>query len=200
MDRETISHLYEPFFTTKEPGKGTGLGLSMVYGIIKQSEGHITCSSAPGKGTAFTMYFPMVRDPAPGTEAASSATATAGRETVLLVEDDDEVRRLARTILERGGYAVIEAADGEEALSKATAGKARIQLLLTDVVMPRMSGRELARLMKRDCPWVKVLFASGYAADHFEPRGASRGDFDFIQKPFSSHELLLKVREALDRG
>ena len=207
MDEETVSHIYEPFFTTKEPGKGTGLGLSMVYGIIKQSEGHISCASAPGKGTAFTMYFPRVQEQASVSTAPPTVTDTTGQETVLLVEDDAGVRRLARTALERGGYTVIEAADGQEALAGVSQRQTRIHLLLTDIVMPRMSGRELARRIAEGYPGVKVLFASGYAADHLRDgrrvgartaRSASRR-FRLIQKPFSSHELLRKVRETLDR-
>jgi two-component system, cell cycle sensor histidine kinase and response regulator CckA len=207
MDEETISHIYEPFFTTKEPGKGTGLGLSTVYGIVKQSEGHISCSSAPGKGTTFTVYLPLVRDKPQDASMAAAAMVSPGHETILLVEDDDGVRRLARTVLERGGYTVIEATGGEEALKEVARAHIPIQLLLTDIVMPRMSGRELARRIAERFPEARVLFASGYAADHFSDEGREPGapevpgrTFDFIQKPFSSHELLLKVREALDRS
>ena len=200
MDEQTLSHLYEPFFTTKETGKGTGLGLSMVYGIVKQSEGHIACVSAPRKGTTFTMYFPLVPDTASTAEAAGAGPAARGTETILLVEDDEGVRRLARTVLERGGYTVIEATDGEEALALAGQRRAPVQLLLTDIVMPRMSGRELARRMAEESPGMKVLYASGYAADHFQEGESLPFGLDFIQKPFTAHELLAKVRETLDRS
>jgi two-component system cell cycle sensor histidine kinase/response regulator CckA len=199
MDEETVSHIYEPFFTTKRPDKGTGLGLSMVYGIIKQSEGHIICSSAPGKGTAFTMYFPVVQEKAAESGEASPGAATRGRETILLVEDDEGVRRLARQVLERGGYTVIEAPGGPEALSELSLKRGGVRLLLTDIVMPRMNGRELARRLTAEFPDLRVVFASGYAEDRAQNEDTREPRFDFIQKPFSSQELLQKVREVLDR-
>ncbi len=151
MDQETLSHIYEPFFTTKEKGKGTGLGLSTVYGIVKQSEGYINCYSEPGRGTTFTIYLPLTLEEADKPlVAVSGTTAPRGTETILLVDDDSAVRSVARIALEEAGYVVIEASGGEEALSDVLAREITVALLVTDVVMPRMSGKELARKASGD--------------------------------------------------
>jgi len=199
MDRDVLSHIFEPFFTTKEQGKGTGLGLSTVYGIIRQSEGHITCYSEPGKGTTFTIYFPRTVEvrgaafaPLPGT------TPQRGTETILLVEDEEAVRAFARTVLERNGYRVLEAAGGMDALARVATRENEVDLLVTDVVMPQMSGQELARNLARISPRVKVLYVSGYTGNAILQNAILDKDADFLQKPFSSRELLAKIRELLD--
>ncbi|MGA2613939.1 MAG: PAS domain S-box protein [Spirochaetia bacterium] len=200
MDQETLSHMYEPFFTTKEIGKGTGLGLSTVYGIVKQSEGYINCYSEPGKGTTFTIYLPLTLEEAdrPLT-VASGTTAPRGTETILIVDDDSAVRSTARLALEGAGYSVIEAPGGTQALSDVSARRIRVELLVTDVVMPQLSGKELARKLQVVCPGVRVLYVSGYTANVISHHGILEAGLDFLQKPFSSKELLSKVREILDR-
>ena len=146
MGKEVLSHLFEPFFTTKEPGKGTGLGLSTVYGIVKQSAGHITCYSEPGKGTTFTIYFPRTIETSDGPTAPVGGIAMfRGSETILLVEDEEMVRRYTQTVLENNGYTVITASGGSESLAAIELQKCGVDLLVTDVVMPGMSGKELAR-------------------------------------------------------
>jgi PAS domain S-box-containing protein len=200
MDRETLSRIYEPFFTTKDRGKGTGLGLSTVYGIVKQSEGYINCYSEIGKGTTFTIYLPLTPEEADKPLVAASGTAAPrGTETILLVDDDSAVRSVARIALEEAGYVIIEASGGEEALSDVLARNITVALLVTDVVMPRMSGKELARKLEEMCPDVRVLYASGYTANVISHHGILEADLDFLQKPFSSIELLTTVREILDR-
>jgi len=200
MNPETLMQIFEPFFTTKEKGKGTGLGLSTVYGIVKQSEGYINCYSELGKGTTFTIYLPLTLEEAErASVTAPGTTATKGKETILLVEDNEAVRRFTRGVLEDGGYVVIEAEGGEEALSEVSARSLTTALLVTDVVMPRMSGKELARKLEEVCPSVKVLFVSGYTENAILNHGILGAGLDFMQKPFSSRELLLKVREILDR-
>ena len=200
MDQETLSHIYEPFFTTKEKGKGTGLGLSTVYGIVEQSEGYINCYSEMGKGTTFTIYLPLTLEEAEKPLAAASGKiAPRGTETILLVDDDKAVRSVARIALEEAGYVVFEASGGEEALSDVLARGITVALLATDVVMPRMSGKELAKKLDEICPGVRVLYASGYTANVISHHGILETGVDFLQKPFSSLELLTKVREILDR-
>jgi two-component system, cell cycle sensor histidine kinase and response regulator CckA len=200
MDAATRSRIFEPFFTTKEPGRGTGLGLAMVYGFVKQSEGHIEVYSDPGLGTTFNVYLPRaeesVRAERPPIEPAN---VPEGHETVLLVEDEDAVRSLARLILRSCGYTVLEAQDGGEALLVAERHQARIHLLLTDLVMPRMSGRELADLMLDARPEVRVLFMSGYTDEAVLRHGVLEANVAFLQKPFSPAILARKVREVLDR-
>ena len=200
MDQETLSHIYEPFFTTKEKGKGTGLGLSTVYGIVKQSEGYINCYSEPGTGTTFTIYLPLTIEEA-GRQlvAASGTTAPRGTETILLVDDEKAVRSVARIALEEAGYVVIEASGGEEALATVSERCIELDLLVTDVVMPRMSGKDLSLKLKEICPEVRVLYASGYTANVIFHHGILDAGVDFLQKPFSSLEFLTKVREILDR-
>ncbi|MDE3041563.1 MAG: PAS domain S-box protein [Nitrospirota bacterium] len=199
MDAETRSHLFEPFFTTKEKGKGTGLGLSTVYGIVKQSGGSITVESAPGRGATFRIYFPRVEQEVPGTAGSAEATDSAhGRETILLVEDEPSVRGLVHETLRLHGYTVLEARHGIEALLTSAKYVGPIHLLLTDVVMPQMSGPEVAEKLLIVRPGVKVLYMSGYP-DHpvFDQGGVSR-ETGFLPKPFSPHVLAQKVREVLD--
>ena len=201
MGKEVLSHLFEPFFTTKEPGKGTGLGLSTVYGIVKQSAGHITCYSEPGKGTTFTVYFPRTIETSDETSAPVARIAMSrGSETILLVEDEEMVRRYAQTVLENSGYTVITASGGSEALAAIELQKCGVDLLVTDVVMPQMRGTELARKLLTACPTLKVLFLSGYAENAIVQQGELDPGTNFLQKPFSSTELLKKTREILDES
>jgi CheY-like chemotaxis protein len=199
MDAETRSHLFEPFFTTKEKGKGTGLGLSTVYGIVKQSKGGIVVESVLGKGTAFKIYFPLIHQEGPGAIGATDAVDSAhGRETILLVEDEPAVRGLVHETLRLHGYTVLEARHGIEALMTVAKHTGPIHLLLTDVVMPQMSGPEVAEKLHSIRPEIKVLYMSGYP-DHpvFEHGGVSRGT-SFLPKPFTPNVLAKKVREVLD--
>jgi len=199
MDAETRLHLFEPFFTTKEKGKGTGLGLSTVYGIVKQSGGSITVESAPGRGTTFRIYFPRVEQEAQQiAESAEATDAARGRETILLVEDEPAVRGLVHETLRLQGYTVLEARHGIEALLASAKYVGPIHLLLTDVVMPQMSGPEVAEKILTVRPEIKVLYMSGYP-DHpvFDQGGVSR-QTGFLPKPFSPHVLAQKVREVLD--
>jgi len=200
MSKEILSHIYEPFFTTKERGKGTGLGLSTVYGIVKQSEGYINCYSEKGKGTTFTIYLPLTLEKAAEpVVAASRKTAPRGTETILLVDDDKGVRSVSRIVLQGAGYVVVEASEGEEALADVRERKLTIELLVTDVVLPRMSGKELSLKLKEICPNVRILYVSGYTANVISHHGILDAGVDFLQKPFSSLEFLSKVREILDR-
>jgi PAS domain S-box-containing protein len=198
MDPETLRHLFEPFFTTKARGKGTGLGLSTVYGIVQQCGGDIEVASEPGRGTTFRVYLPQTTSVADTGRAADAARATPrGSETVLLVEDEDMVRSLVRTTLERLGYGVLEARHGKEALELAEQRGGAIDLLLTDVVMPGMGGPEVARRLSATCPGLRVLYLSGYAAIESKHR-AGTPLAPLLQKPFALDALARKVREVID--
>lgn len=197
MDKETQSRIFEPFFTTKEKGKGTGLGLSTVYGIIKQSGGYIFAHSELGHGTTFRIYLPRVEDAAEITDTVTpSGTALEGNEIVLLVEDEESVRQLVSETLASRGYRVLEAENGEDAL-KLAATTGTIHLMITDVVMPGISGRELARELVKVRPETKVLFLSGYTEDAVLHQGVLEPDTAFLQKPFTLQHLARKVREVL---
>jgi CheY-like chemotaxis protein len=199
IDAETQAHIFEPFFTTKEQGKGTGLGLSTVYGIVKQSGGHLWVYSEVGKGTTFKIYLPRVDG---GTERDGPHTTPAelpqGRETVLLTEDEEQVRQMIRVILEMNGYCILEAASGEEALALYKQHEGQIDLVMTDVVMPQMSGRELAQSLESLHPGIKVLYMSGYTDDAIVRHGLLDQEIAFLQKPFTPDALMRKVREVLD--
>jgi len=200
MDSETQSHIFEPFFTTKGT-KGTGLGLSTVYGIVKQSGGYIWVYSEQGRGTTFKIYLPRVESaesPAHVAVSAQSATAEVGTETILLVEDEANLRYLARQFLEKQGYRVIEAADGAVAMQIAVAHEGVIHLLLTDVIMPGMNGRELAQRISEIRPNVKVLYMSGYTENVIGRDGTLDAGVRLLQKPFTLRDLKSKVREVLD--
>ncbi len=199
MSPETLSRVFEPFFTTKEVGKGTGLGLATVYGIITQSGGHITCASELGKGTEFTIHLPRVDEKAAAdSESAAVAWSARGNGTILIVEDEAAVRRFVRSVLEKRGYAVLEAGNGVEAL-EAAASVSDVDLLLTDVVMPQMSGPELARRLKERLPGLRTLYMSGYSYDLAANHGILSPEDDLIQKPFDAPVLLRRVQEALAR-
>jgi PAS domain S-box-containing protein len=199
MDEATRAHIFEPFFTTKGVGKGTGLGLAMVYGIVKQSGGHIEVQSAPGRGATFRIYLPStVPVNLDGAPDAAPAEIPAGTETVLLAEDEDGVRALVLEVLQRSGYTVLEARDGEEALTLSTNHSGPIHLLLTDVVMPKLGGGRLARRLTRQRPETRVLFMSGFADSTLVRHEVVSGDVDCLLKPFTPDVLARKVREALD--
>jgi two-component system, cell cycle sensor histidine kinase and response regulator CckA len=198
MDRETQSRIFEPFFTTKEKGKGTGLGLSTVYGIVKQSGGYVFVQSEPGRGTTFTIYFPRVDEPCDVLDAAPISNAAAGgSETILLVEDEESVRQLVRETLAARGYHVLEASNGNSALALAAARSETIHLVITDVVMPGLSGHELIEQLSPLRPGIKVLYLSGYAEDAFSTPLATSAQKAFLQKPFTLQALSRKVREVL---
>ncbi len=201
MDETTKSHLFEPFFTTKGPGKGTGLGLATVYGIVKQSEGHITVESEPGKGALFCIYLPRV-DAAPADDWLATNKMRdqfSGHETVLLVEDETDVRALASRLLKKRGYRVLEASDGHEALEIVEKQTEAIDLLLTDVVMPKMNGRELANRILQLRPNMRILYFSGYTDDSILRHGINAAGIHFLQKPFTPDTLARKVREVIDQ-
>ncbi len=199
MDEQVRARLFEPFFTTKPVGSGTGLGLSTCYGIVRQSGGVIQVQSAPGKGTTMTVLLPAHGLDAPEADPPRAATVPHGSESVLLVEDDAGIRRLAERLLGQAGYRVRVAANGSEALAVVEAGE-RFQLLLTDVVMPLMGGRELADRVRTRQPWVKVLFMSGYTDDSIGSQGVLDPGILLVQKPFSPADLLRRVRETLEPG
>jgi PAS domain S-box-containing protein len=200
IDREALAHIFEPFFTTKEFGKGTGLGLSTVYGIVQQNGGLIEVQSTPGVGTTFHLYFPRIDAPVGEVEQPAAALPPLGTETVLIVEDEDTVRNLACRILSRQGYQVIEARDGEEALQKAQRHTGSIDLVLTDVVMPRLNGRQMTELLAEQRSGFKVLFMSGYTEDVIGHHGLLDETIHFLAKPFTIESLAGKVREVLDRA
>jgi PAS domain S-box-containing protein len=198
MDEATKARIFEPFFTTKEAGKGTGLGLATVYGIVNQSGGFIWVYSEPGNGTSFKIYLPRVDAPAEGVKAAGNVSVPRGTETVLLVEDAAAVRAVAKQVLQRQGYTVLEAPHGEAALHLAQKHRGRIHLLLTDVVMPVLSGRRLAEQLAPLRPDMKVLYASGYTDDSVVRHGILESGTAYLQKPFTPDSLARKVREVLD--
>jgi two-component system cell cycle sensor histidine kinase/response regulator CckA len=199
MSEEVRRRVFEPFFTTKEKGKGTGLGLSTVYGIVKQSGGNVWVYSEPGKGTTFKVYLPQVESETRGPgEKVVEAAPRGGSETILLVEDEEVVRGLARRILEQVGYSVVEASRADEALRFWEEHAKEVDLLLTDVVMPEMSGKELADQMKSQCPELKMLFMSGYTDEAIVHHGVLDSSVEFIQKPFTPAGLVKRVRDVLD--
>lgn len=200
MSEKTRDRVFEPFFTTKEVGKGTGLGLSIVYGIVKQHNGYVNVRSAPGKGSTFTIYLPTVKVLNKESYTAPYQPLVGGSETILVAEDDAEVRKLTKNLLEEFGYSIIEAKDGEDAVLKFMRNKRRIDLVILDVVMPKKNGKEVYEEIKKHVPDVKALFTSGYTADVIHKKGVLDEELDFISKPVSPKELLKRVREIIDRG
>jgi CheY-like chemotaxis protein len=200
MDAATQQRIFEPFFTTKAKGKGTGLGLSTVYGIVRQSGGHIEVRSSPGRGTTFDIILPQVAAAMPAkAEHAIGPVLPRGSETVLIVEDEDAVRHIVRRVLEAQGYEIVEARDGNDALRICAHRGDRIDLVLSDVIMPGMGGRELSRALATTRPTLPILFMSGYNEE------GELADADLglgpavLAKPFTSETLARHVREALDR-
>jgi CheY-like chemotaxis protein len=196
MDAHTLQHLFEPFFTTKGVGHGTGLGLSTVQGIVIQSGGHVGVESEVGKGSSFHIYLPVAERPTEQPRALPVADAEGGAETILLVEDQEEVRKFIATILGEYGYQVVQAQDAAQALRLCAAQP--VDLLVTDVVMPKMSGVELARRARLALPGLRALFISGYSEETHQREWASLEDEKFLQKPFSPEALAKKVREVLE--
>jgi len=199
IDGKIQQQIFEPFFTTKELGKGTGLGLSTVYGIVKQSGGNIEVDTKVGAGTTFRIYLPRVAEQPEAAEITDAATKfLTGTETILLVEDEELVRKLSKQMLETCGYTVVEARDGLEALKICDDGTCEFDLLMTDVVMPQMGGRELAEKLTERLPNIKILFTSGYTDDAVIRHGVVKANTNFVQKPFTFDELNRKVRKLLD--
>jgi CheY-like chemotaxis protein len=194
MPPEIAERVFEPFFTTKEQGKGTGLGLATVYGIVTQAGGAVSVRTAVGAGTTFSLYVPQARASLQLEAAAPPLPVAGGTETVLLAEDEDAVRRLTKRILGQAGYTVLEAPTGAEALRIAEQHGGAIQLVLTDLVMPGMSGRDLARSLLALRPGLRVVFMSGYFQESIGGEHARH----FVPKPFTQEDLLRRVREALD--
>ncbi|MGO9123699.1 MAG: ATP-binding protein [Terriglobales bacterium] len=199
MSREVRENIFEPFFTTKEVGEGTGLGLSTVYGVVKQNDGFIDVASEPGKGTTFKIYLPRFEAETtkvpPGEVAGKRPTGT---ETILLVEDDEAILNLGKMILEKLGYTVLAAQTPKHAINLAEEHPGDLHLLITDVVMPEMNGRELAERLNAFLPGLKCLYMSGYTADVIAHRGILEEGVNFIRKPFGSDDLAAKVRQVLD--
>jgi two-component system, cell cycle sensor histidine kinase and response regulator CckA len=201
MDEETLSHIFEPFFTTKGQGKGTGLGLATIYGIVRQSNGYVSVESRPGEGSTFRIYFPRCEERSHDPTADVEPIHTLGKgETVLLVEDDEMVRNFLRTTLSEGGYTLLEADDGEEAVALLQRDDRPIHLLITDVIMPRMGGKELGDRIAAGRPGMKILFVSGYVDNEIlREQRFGRGEA-YLQKPFAPETLLRTVRKMLEPG
>ena len=198
MDAQTKNSIFEPFFTTKEVGKGTGLGLSVAYGIIKQHDGYIDCESAPGKGTTFRVYLPTIDESVREEGESISISMPRGSETILLAEDDAEARNLSKCYLERFGYRVVEASDGEEAVAQFRMHKDEISLALLDVIMPRLNGREVFNRIRQIKPDIKVVFMSGYTSDVLQKEDIEATGADVLLKPSVFKDLLMKIRKSLD--
>jgi signal transduction histidine kinase len=201
MDAETQKKIFEPFFTTKGVGEGTGLGLAISCGIIKQHGGDIKVYSEPGQGTVFKIYLPLGEEAASPDRKAEAAIlpVKGGNETVLVAEDDASLRELTSIILESFGYTVISAEDGEDVITKFMENRGKISLVLLDMIMPKKNGKEAAETIRKVSPRIKILFASGYTMDIIKTSELAEAGFDFIHKPFQPTDLLIKVREVLDR-
>jgi CheY-like chemotaxis protein len=198
MSEEVLSRVFEPFFSTKEVGQGTGLGLATVYGIIKASGGHIDVSSKVGAGTTFRIFLPMVAERPPSSTGRETGLVGKGQETILVVDDDDSVRQMTKMVLQSLGYTILEAANGFDALEVARAHTGAIHLAITDLMMPKLSGPEMAARLSTVRPTLRVLFMSGYTEDTIAQYGVGQAA-DFIHKPFNLVALTQKVREMLDR-
>ncbi len=198
IDSRIQNKIFDPFFTTKETGKGTGLGLSIAYGIMKQHNGFITVDSAPGKGTTFKLYLPLIEAPVVPLQQRPAARPRGGTETILVAEDDSDVRKLIRLVLAGNGYRVVEAVDGQDALAVLSTNVDKIDLLLLDIVMPRKNGKEVYDTIKMQNPAAKAIFMSGYTADIIDKKGILAENLNFISKPIAPLELLTIVRSVLD--
>ena len=203
MTDEIKARLFEPFFTTKPVGKGAGLGLSTVYGIIKSGGGDIQVESAPGRGTAFRLILPRLEKSIPIAAAAPATSALTaeprpGIETILLVEDDEDVRFLLSSILKADGYTVLEAKDGEQALQTASSHQGPINLVLTDLQMPRLGGRRLVETLLPANPGMKAMFMSGFGREDFPDASAQGSSVTFLEKPFMPKSLVRQIRKVLD--
>jgi hypothetical protein len=199
MDQETKERLFDPFYTTKEVGKGTGLGLSMAYGMIKQHNGYISVQTEHGKGTTFNLYLPLTQQTVEVDKKPEGLPILRGGiETILVAEDETYVRDFIKEILVGYGYKVIEAIDGEDAIKILHAHKDKIQLSLLDVIMPKKDGKVVYEEIKKVSPQMKVIFISGYATDILHKKGIIEEGINFLSKPMSPDELLMKVREVLD--
>lgn len=199
MDEKTRTKIFEPFFTTKEVGKGTGLGLSIVYGIVKQNSGYVSVYSEPGRGTTFRIYLPAILMNIEEAGAAALTDAARGTETVLVAEDDADVRKLTKAVLEGAGYTVIEAVDGENAIRLFAEHKDEIELVLIDVIMPKANGKAVSEAIRKMRPRVKIIFTSGYTADIIHKKGILEEGAHFIAKPILPNALLDRVRKTLDK-
>jgi signal transduction histidine kinase/ActR/RegA family two-component response regulator len=200
MDQNTLNHAFEPFFTTKPVGEGTGLGLSTVYGIVKQSGGYVWAYSEPGQGTTFKIYLPAAEGALPAVPRAEETPRAISGEVVLIAEDEESVRTMTARVLDGEGYQVLEAADGQAALELLERPSARVDLVITDVAMPELSGRELADRIQRTRPELPVLFMSGYTDDEMVRRGLIEPNKPFLSKPFTPEILAAKVRLLLDQA
>ena len=198
MAEETCSRVFEPFFTTKLKSRGTGLGLATVYGIVTQSNGRVRVQTAPGQGTTFEIYLPRVEPPVDHAQPCEVETAVANRQaTILLVEDDALVRRLLSRALVAGGHHLLEASDGEEGMLAARTFSNPIDLLITDVIMPRMNGLELHQKLKQRCPALRTIFISGHTGGIISPDQIVEGQTVFLAKPFTPAQLLAKIGQLL---
>ncbi len=199
MERTTREHIFDPFFTTKEMGKGTGLGLSVVFGIVKSHGGNIICYSEPGEGTTFKIYLPTLTTAQECSRDRTDRTARrAGNETILLVDDEHGVRKLGKQLLERFGYSVLTAANGQKALDVFQREGSVIQLVILDLIMPEMSGRECLREIMKTAPTTKVLIASGYAANGYIDKSLQEGARACLRKPYEATNMLEVIRRILD--
>lgn len=199
MDEKTRERIFEPFFTTKAVGKGTGLGLSMVYGIVKQHGGYINVYSESGRGTTFRVYLPLIATKAAEAKHGDFSSMPTGHETILLGEDDTQVRNLMKDVLLKAGYEIMEAIDGDDSLRVYNEHKDRIHLLILDVIMPKKNGKEVYDEICMDTPGIKTIFVSGYSADIIHKKRILEEGLHFISKPVSPGELLTKIREVLDQ-
>ena len=201
MDEKIKEHIFEPFFTTKEVGKGTGLGLSTVYGIVKQNNGFVWVYSEPGQGSTFKVYLPRAEGDADSEEKQRLPVIELdGSETILIVEDDDGLRKFTQNALQMHGYKVLDAENGEDALRVSQAHEGPIDLMITDVVMPKMGGKEAADRLQPLYPQMKVIYMSGYTDNAIVKHGVLAPGLNFLQKPFTPESLARKVREMLDHG
>jgi CheY-like chemotaxis protein len=202
MDAEVVRHIFEPFYTTKELGKGTGLGLSIVYGIIKKHGGYINCQSTTGVGTSFEVYLPLLDGAVSFDEKISkeSDLPEKGVDVILLAEDDDDARALVKEILEEFGYSILEARDGQEAVEIFKNNSDKLDLIILDVIMPKLKGREVYDAVMAIDPKMKILFCSGYSKELVISQVGLLQEMNYLAKPFTPKELLMKIREVLDDG